>query len=78
MGDTVITLVKTGAVAESVIDEKVRRILRIMYRTHVIDKKRKKGTYNTKEHQLTALKIAEEGIVLLKNQDHILPLSYRV
>jgi len=75
LGDTVISLVRNGVFPESLIDEKVRRILRIMYRTHVLDKKRKPGSYNTKEHQHTALKIAEEGIVLLKNEDHILPLS---
>jgi beta-glucosidase len=75
LGDTVISLVHNGAVPESLIDDKVRRILRVMLRTHVIDKKRKKGSYNTKEHQQTALKIAEEGIVLLKNEDHILPLN---
>jgi beta-glucosidase len=75
LGDTVIHLVKSGAVQESLIDEKVRRILRVMYKTHVIDRNRKKGFYNTKEHQQTALRIAEEGIVLLKNEDHILPLN---
>ncbi len=75
MGDTVIALVKSGKVPESLIDEKVRRILRVMFRTHIMDHQRKKGSYNTPAHQQTALKVAEEGIVLLKNEDHILPLS---
>lgn len=74
MGDTVIALVKSGKVEEKIIDEKVRRILRIMYKTHMFDKQRPEGSFNTKEHQATALKIAEEGIVLLKN-DKILPLK---
>ncbi len=74
MGDTVVALVKSGQVAESTIDDKVRRLLRVMYRTHVMDGQRKAGEYNTAEHQQTALHIAQEGIVLLKN-DHILPLQ---
>jgi beta-glucosidase len=76
MGDTVIGMVKNGVVPVSLVDEKVRRILRVMFKTHMMDgDKRSPGAYNTKEHQQTALKIAEEGIVLLKNEDHILPLN---
>lgn len=73
MGDTVISLVKSGAVKESVIDDKVRRILRIMYRTKMFGD-RTPGAYNSTEHQASALKIAEEAIVLLKN-DNLLPLN---
>jgi beta-glucosidase len=61
-----------------VIDDKVRRILRVMYATHMMgDAKRQSGSHNTKEHQATALKVAEEGIVLLKN-DGILPMKKTV
>jgi len=73
MGDTVISLVNSGKVDVKVIDEKVRRILRIMYKTHMFGK-RPAGSINTPEHQATTLKIAEEAIVLLKN-DNILPLK---
>jgi beta-glucosidase len=73
MGDTVISLVNSGKVDVKVIDEKVRRILRIMYKTNMFGK-RQPGAFNTAEHQATALKIAEEAIVLLKN-DNILPLK---
>ena len=75
MGDTVVTLVKSGKVPVSLIDDKVRRILRVMYATHMISGKRQPGAYNTKAHQNTALKIAEEGIVLLKNEHNTLPLK---
>jgi beta-glucosidase len=75
MGDTVIALVKAGKFPEYLLDEKVKRILYVMYKTKMIDGARKKGEYNTKEHQQIAAKIAEEGIVLLKNQNKILPLS---
>ena len=75
MGDTVVTLVKTGKVKETLIDDKVRRILRVMFKTGMMDKSRKPGSFATKEHQQVALKIAEEGIVLLKNEQNILPLQ---
>lgn len=78
LGDTVVTMVKNGKVPEYIVDDKVRRILYVMIKTHVIDKQRKKGSFNTKEHQQTARQIAEEGIVLLKNQNNILPLTSKV
>ena len=75
MGDTVVRLVKSGKIPEYLIDEKVRRILYVMIKTNMLDGTRKKGEYNTKAHQQTAEKIAEEGIVLLKNENKILPLA---
>ncbi|TCC91782.1 glycosyl hydrolase [Pedobacter frigiditerrae] len=75
MGDTVITLVNAGKVPVALIDEKVRRILRVMIKTGMLDKSRKAGQFATKEHQQTALKVAEEAIVLLKNKDQVLPLN---
>ncbi|MCL6524674.1 MAG: glycoside hydrolase family 3 C-terminal domain-containing protein [Thermoflavifilum sp.] len=75
MGDTVISLVKRGIVPESVIDDKVRRILYVMFKVHKFDDLRPKGERNTPEHQAVALQIAEEGIVLLKNDDQLLPFS---
>ncbi|RAW00060.1 glycoside hydrolase family 3 C-terminal domain-containing protein [Pseudochryseolinea flava] len=73
LGDTVVSLVNSGKVDVKIIDDKVRRILRMMYKTNMFGK-RQSGAFNTKEHQATALKIAEEAIVLLKN-DNILPLK---
>ena len=78
LADAVIPLVKNGQVPEYLIDDKVRRILRVMFKTGMMDGSRKKGEYNTKAHQMTAKKVAEEGIVLLKNSDNILPLSPKV
>jgi beta-glucosidase len=75
MGDTVIAMVRSGRVAEAMIDDKVRRILYVMHKTNMIGGTRKKGEYNTKEHQQTARKVAEEGIVLLKNEGGLLPLD---
>ncbi len=73
--DATLKLVKEGRIPEYLIDEKVRRKLYVMFKTNMIDGKRRKGEYNSKAHQQTAAKIAEEGIVLLKNQQSILPVN---
>jgi beta-glucosidase len=57
------------------LDEKVRRNLRVMIATHVLDANRKTGSLNTVAHQAVSRRVAEEGIVLLKNENHALPLD---
>ncbi len=57
------------------LDEKVRRNLRVMFATHVFDTGRKTGSLNTAAHEAVARRVAEEGIVLLKNENHALPLD---
>lgn len=76
MGDTAVKLVRAGIIKESLIDEKVRRILWVMHKTKMFEK-RTPGAINTKQHQQTALQIAEEAIVLLKNEQ-VLPLKRTV
>lgn len=75
LGDGLLSLIKAGKVPEYLLDEKVRRILYVMFKTGMIDGQLKKGSYNTAAHQQTAAKVAEEGIVLLKNDNNILPLN---
>ncbi|MDB5250886.1 MAG: glycoside hydrolase family 3 [Flaviaesturariibacter sp.] len=75
LGDTVLKLVQNKIVPEYILDEKVRRILYVMMKTNMLGGQRKKGSYNTKEHQQTARKVAEEGIVLLKNENNLLPIN---
>ncbi|HMK24705.1 MAG TPA: glycoside hydrolase family 3 C-terminal domain-containing protein [Chitinophagaceae bacterium] len=74
LGDTVVTLVKAGRFPEYLIDQKVKRILYVMYKSGMMNEKKQTGSYNTKEHQQIAAQVAEEGIVLLKNES-ILPLD---
>ena len=58
----------------SVLNDKVRRNLREMFAVGVFDS-RPAGAINTAEHQATARRVAEEGIVLLKNDKNALPLD---
>ena len=73
LADPLISLVRSGKVEESKVDEKVRRILKVMFNVKKFGERRK-GEYNTKEHQQVARKIADEAIVLLKN-NNVLPLQ---
>ena len=78
MADALLKKVRAGEVAESRVDEKVRNVLRLMYRLKMIGPeaaRRSPGAYNTPEHQADALRVAQEGIVLLKNEDKKLPLN---
>jgi beta-glucosidase len=60
----------------SKIDDKVRRILRAMFSMGYFDQtKADTGACNTPEHRAIARQIAQEGIVLLKNDNSILPVQ---
>ena len=68
--------VEEGAVPPSCIEEKVRRIIYTMARAKFFSpEKRSPGERLTEKHRKTALQVAEEGIVLLKNENGILPLD---
>lgn len=74
--DPLIKAVQTGSLKESVVDEKVANVLRVMIKTKVLDPKdRIVGKVNTKEHQHLAYKSAVESIILLKNEGNLLPLQ---
>jgi len=62
---------------EKDVDKLVRRILRVYVKVGMFEKKKSlpKGERNTKKHQNLARRMSEEGIVLLKNQNNILPLD---
>ena len=65
--------IKSGELPESLLDEKIRRILRLCFRTNM-DRQRPFGRKLTEEHTDIAQKVAEEGIVLLKNEKDFFPI----
>lgn len=69
--------VRAGEIPEEKIDERVDRVLELYDKLRMGDPARKQGCYNTPEHQQVVLEVAEEGIVLLKNDKGHLPLSPR-
>ncbi len=69
--------VTAGKIPQSLIDDKVRRILRVMQKVGLLDgvDPHTGGSIDTPEHQAVARRAAEESLVLLKNGRHILPLN---
>lgn len=75
-------LIAGGIVSEETLDNAVRNVLRLKFRLGLFDNpytdiKKTKETYSDK-HLATAQKIAEESVVLLKNESNILPLSPKI
>jgi beta-glucosidase len=75
-----VGLVKSGRMAESMIDRSVARMLRAkflagLFETPYVDPDRAERVTNTPEHQALALEAARKSIVLLKNQGAVLPLD---
>ncbi|GET20161.1 beta-glucosidase BglX [Prolixibacter denitrificans] len=75
-------LVEEGKVDESLIDDAVRRILRVKFELGLFDdpykysnENREKTEILTPEHLAAARKVARHSIVLLKNDEHLLPLK---
>ncbi|HCO95008.1 MAG TPA: beta-glucosidase [Phycisphaerales bacterium] len=72
--------VREGLVSEDLVDRAVRRILKQKFRLDLFEKpfvdgKRAEDIVHRKEHQETAHQAAREAIVLLKNDNQLLPLS---
>ncbi len=69
-----LKLIKDGKVGTKELDDKVRRILRLAFRT-TMNTRRPFGSLCSPEHIAAARNIGEEGIVLLKNDRNILPIN---
>lgn len=77
LDDKLVKAVNKGEVSQEAIDDKVRRILRIIYKSGSFDNKKipSNKPLNNPEHAKIAREAASEGMVLLKNQDKILPIE---
>lgn len=67
-------LIKKGEVGTEELDEKVRNVLRLNFRT-AMNRNKPFGSLGSPDHSRAARKIAEEGIVLLKNEKKLLPID---
>jgi len=67
LADAYKQLIKQGKYTTKELDDKVRRVLRLFYRT-TMNRQKPFGFLCSESHYEAALKIAQEGIVLLKNE----------
>ncbi|MCI6197006.1 MAG: glycoside hydrolase family 3 C-terminal domain-containing protein [Prevotella sp.] len=75
LADAYKRLIKEGKYTTKELDDKVRRVLRLFYRT-TMNRQRPYGFLCSESHYAAARKIAEEGIVLLKNDGGtVLPIN---
>ena len=74
LADSALIMVKEGKIPVAVIDDKVKRILRVMFKSSTFTKS-SPGEYGSAAHIAVAKKVAQESIVLLKNHENILPLK---
>jgi beta-glucosidase len=80
---TLPQLVRSGKLPMSVLDEAVRRVLRIKFRAGLFehpytDPAREKTDILTAENLETSRRMAQESAVLLKNQNDVLPLDKNI
>jgi len=74
-GEALLAAVRQGQVSQATIDEKVRRILNMLERFGFLDHPAKIGPLDYHAQGQTARRVAEAGVVLLKNQGNVLPLD---
>jgi beta-glucosidase len=74
--DLMVKAVAEGRVPQSAIDQSVRRILRSMYASGIVDRPVKGGeAIDYAANGAIAQQAAEQGIVLLRNAGNILPIA---
>ncbi len=74
LADPYLARLRSGEASMEVLDDKVRRVLRLIFRT-AMNTRKPFGSLCSPEHYDAARRIAGEGIVLLKNDGGVLPLD---
>lgn len=74
LAEPYINKIKKGGIGVSELDDKVRRVLRLAFRTGM-NPEHGYGKFTSPEHFEAARKIGAEGIVLLKNDGGLLPVK---
>lgn len=69
----IVEAVKHGTVSEQVLDAAVERILKVVFKA--VDNKKENAVYDKEAHHKLARKVASECMVLLKNEEEVLPLK---
>jgi beta-glucosidase len=82
---SLVQAVKDGKIKEQQIDESVKRLFMVRYRLGMFDPvsmvkyaQTSASVLERAEHKAHALKMAQQSIVLLRNENNVLPLSKKV
>ena len=71
----IVKAVKNGDLTEEVLDQRLDELLSVIFDTHQATEEKKSSSFDIEAHHKLARKAAQESIVLLKNEDNILPLQ---
>lgn len=74
-GDQLIKAVKEGRISEELVDRRVDELLDVVFPTRAACDAVKGQSFDIEAHHAMAMKASEQSIVLLKNEDNILPLA---
>lgn len=74
LADPYLAKLRSGEALEEVLNDKARRVLRLIFRT-AMNNSKPAGSMRSPEHYEAARRIAGEGIVLLKNDNDVLPVN---
>ncbi len=69
-----LRMIEEGKIGTEELDDKARRVLRLIFRT-AMNPDKPFGSMNSEEHLSAARQIAGEGMVLLKNENAVLPFD---
>lgn len=70
---TIVQAVRNGSLAESVLDKAVERLLNMIFKA--VSNRKTGNTFDMDAHHMLAREVARESMVLLKNENQILPLK---
>jgi len=83
-GENLVDAIKKGLVSENLVDKAVKRHLEMKFKLGLFDKRRYveidevPSLFETTSQRKLARKVAKESIILLKNEDSILPLNKNI
>lgn len=69
----IVEAVKNGEIKEEVLDKAVERLLKIIFKA--VENRKENAVYDKEAHHRLAKEVVSECMVLLKNEDNILPLE---
>jgi beta-glucosidase len=70
-----LSSLKNGTLSEEILDQRVDELLCVIFDVSKVADTEKQKTFNIEEHHNLAEQAAEECVVLLKNEENILPLK---
>ncbi len=73
--EQLIAAVKAGRISEELVDRRVDELLDVVFSTHEAMERARGSSFDIEAHHQMAMRASAESVVLLKNEENILPLA---